>query len=67
MLKAIGIIVIVAIAGWIFGFFNSGGDTKEANDTAVGVGVGCGSLLLQLFIAGITILAILWLFGAVFG
>ena len=67
MIKAIGIIIVVAVIGWIIGYVNSGGNTNEANETALGAGIGCGSVLLQIFIAGLGIIIVLWLFGAIFG
>jgi len=67
MLKVIGIIVVVAVIGWIFGYINSGGDSNEATETAIGAGMGCGYIIFQIFLAGLGILITLWLFGAIFG
>jgi hypothetical protein len=67
MLKALGIIAVVAIIAWIIGYVNSNGDKDKANESAIVAGTGCGYILLQIFFAGLTILIIIWLFSAIFG
>lgn len=67
MLKIIIIIAVVAIIGWIYGYLSSGGDVDEAKGVAIGAGTGCGYIILQIFIAGLGIMIIIWLFGALFG
>lgn len=67
MLKIIGIIAVVAIVGWIYGYYNSGGDTGEATASAFGAGAGCGYIIFQIFIAGLGIMVTIWFFMALFG
>jgi hypothetical protein len=67
MLKAFGIIVIVAIIAWIVGYLNSNGDKNKANESAIVAGAGCGYILLQIFFAGLGLLILFWLFTAIFG
>jgi len=67
MIKVIGIILVVAVIGWIYGYFSSGGDSGEATETAMGAGIGCGYIIFQIFLAGLGIIITLWLFGAIFG
>ena len=60
------VILIVAAIGGIFGYFQS--RTKEgAIEGALTAGVGCGSIILQIFIAlvglGLLFLIGAWLFG----
>ena len=63
MLKALGIIAVVAIIAWIIGYLNSNGDKDKANESAIVAGTGCGYILLQIFFAGLTIMIIIWLFS----
>lgn len=63
------IILIVAAIGAAIGFFgNEKGERAEgAVQGALGSAMGCGYLLLQLFLWGLGILVLIWLFGAIFG
>lgn len=63
MLKAVGIITVVAIIAWIIGYPNSNGDKEKANESAIVAGTACGYILLQIFFAGLTIMIIIWLFS----
>ena len=63
------ILIIVIIIGAIIGFFNS--EDGERGSGALGgafvSGMGCGYLLFQIFLAGLVICGIIWLFVALFG
>lgn len=63
------IILIVAAIGAAIGFFgNEKGECAEgAVQGALGSAMGCGYLLLQLFLWGLGIMVLIWLFGAIFG
>ncbi len=60
------IILVVAAIGGIIGYLSSG-KTEDAVAGAVGAGVGCGYIILQIFLAllGIYVLFLIgsWLFG----
>ncbi len=60
------IILVVAAIGGIIGYLSSG-KTEDAVAGAVGAGMGCGYIILQIFLAllGIYVLFLLgsWLFG----
>ena len=63
------IIIVVAIAGAILGFIGSN-DGERGEGAAAGAAagaLGCGYILLNLFIAGLSIGLIIWLFTAIFG
>ncbi|MDD3123897.1 MAG: hypothetical protein PHC62_10390 [Candidatus Izemoplasmatales bacterium] len=61
------IIIIVAITGTIFGYFNSGGNKQEALETGCMSGMGCGYIIVRIaiFLIGIWILLAIgnFLFG----
>lgn len=63
------IIIGFIVVGLLIGYFNS--NEGEKADGSIGgalAGAGCaGELLFHIFIAGISIIGILWLFGAIFG
>ena len=63
------ILIIVIIIGAIIGFFSSrdGERGSGALGGAIAGGMGCGYLLFQSFLAGLGILGVIWLFGALFG
>lgn len=63
------ILIIAIIIGAVIGFLgsNDGERGSGAVDGAIASGMGCGYLLLQIFLAGLVIFAIIWLFGALFG
>lgn len=63
------ILIIAVIIGAAIGFFNSndGERGSGALGGAVASGMGCGYILLQIFLAGLGILFVIWLFGALFG
>ena len=60
------VILVVAAIGGIIGFLNTG-KSEDAVAGAVGAGMGCGYIILQIFlaIAGIALLFAIggWLFG----
>lgn len=62
------IIIVVALIGAIIGYLTSKGDRVEdaIQGGCVSAG-GCGYLLLQLFLWGLGIAFLIWLFGAIFG
>ena len=62
------IIIIVAIIGAAIGFFSSNdGERAEGAVTgAIGGAIGCGYLLLQLFLWGLGIAFVIWLFSVIF-
>ncbi|MBE6307094.1 MAG: hypothetical protein E7084_05505 [Bacteroidales bacterium] len=61
------IIVIAAIIGAIIGYINDNG--KEGGAAAGGCmgAMFAGNCLFQLAITAISIIAVIWLFGAIFG
>ena len=63
------IILVVAAIGGLIGFIGSeDGSRKEgAAAGAVYGAIGCGQVLLHLFLWGLGILLVLKLFGAIFG
>lgn len=63
------ILIIAIIIGAVIGFFNSedGERGSGALGGAIAGGVGCGHVLFQIFLAGLGILFIIWLFGVLFG
>lgn len=63
------VLVIAIIIGAAIGFFGSEDGERGAGALggAVSGGMGCGYILLQIFLAGLGILFIIWLFGALFG
>ena len=63
------IILAVAVIGGIIGFLSNedGNRASGAIEGALGGAMGCGYLLLQLFLWGAGIFFLIWLFGAIFG
>lgn len=63
------ILIIAIIVGAIWGFLSSDDGERGAGALggAIAGGIGCGHVLLRIFIFGIIILAFFWLFGALFG
>jgi len=63
------ILIIAIVIGAAIGFFgsNDGERGSGALGGAVAGGMGCGYILFQVFLAGLGILFIIWLFGALFG
>ena len=63
------IILIVAAIGAVLGYFSSekGERTEGAVQGAFGGAMGCGYLLIQLFLWGLGIAILIWLFGVIFG
>ncbi|MBR5686557.1 MAG: hypothetical protein IKX36_01190 [Prevotella sp.] len=63
------VLIIAIIIGAIIGFASS--DEGERGAGALGgafvVGMGCLQVLVRIFIFGLTIMAVLWLFGKLFG
>lgn len=63
------IIIVVAVIGAIIGYFASDGNNRVGDAVQSGCvsGAGCGYVLLQLFLWGLGIVFLIWLFGAIFG
>ncbi|MBR1527360.1 MAG: hypothetical protein IJ640_12010 [Prevotella sp.] len=63
------ILIIAIIIGAVIGFLGSeDGERKSgAVGGALAGGMGCGYILFQIFLAGIGILLLIWIFGALFG
>lgn len=63
------ILIVVIIIGAVLGFLGSkdGERGEGAVSGAIASGFGCGYILFQLFLAGLGILIIIWLFGWLFG
>lgn len=60
------LIIIAIVIGAIIGYANKG-DSGEAVSGAIAGGMGCGYVLLNIFLFGIGIAFMLWLFSALFG
>lgn len=65
----IWIIIAVAVIGGIYGYLSSENGEKGENAFAGAVtgGVGCGIILMHIFVWGAGIMLLLWLFGSLFG
>lgn len=63
------ILIIAIIIGAVIGALssNNGEKGEGAIGGAIVGGMGCGYILLQIFLWGLGILFMLWLFGALFG
>ena len=63
------ILIVAIIIGAAIGFFGSKDGERSAGAVsgAVAGGMGCGYVLFQIFLAGLGILFVIWLFGALFG
>lgn len=63
------ILIIVIIIGAVIGFLSSNDGERGAGAIggAMASGMGCGYILFQIFLAGLTILFVVWLFGKLFG
>ena len=63
------IILIVAAIGAVLGFISNekGERTEGAVQGALGSAMGCGYLLFELFLWGLCISVLIWLFRAIFG
>lgn len=63
------LLIIAIIIGAIWGALSA--DKGEAGagafTGAVAGGMGCGFILFRIFLLGLGIMAIIWLFGALFG
>ena len=62
------ILVVAAVCG-IIGFFSSeeGERSSGAAEGAMAGAMGCGYLLFRLFLWGLGLAFLIWLFGAIFG
>ena len=63
------IILVVAAIGGVIGFLSSddGSGGEGAAPGAIMGAVGCGHVLFELFLWGLGIALVIWLFGAIFG
>lgn len=63
------IIIVVGVIGAIVGFIFGNGDSRVEDALAAGCtsASGCGYILLRLFLFGLGIWFLIWLFGAIFG
>ncbi|MBP5560380.1 MAG: hypothetical protein J6X70_01055 [Muribaculaceae bacterium] len=61
------IIVIAVIIGAAIAYFGGDGNKDDAIDGALAGGCLAGNCLLEVFIAGISIMVIIWLFSWLFG
>ena len=63
------ILIIVIIIGGVIGFLSSNDGERGAGAVggALASGMGCGYILFQIFLAGLGILFIIWLFRVLFG
>jgi hypothetical protein len=63
------ILIIAIIIGAAIGFFSSNDGERGAGAAggALAGGMGCGYVLLQIFLAGLGILFLIWLFRVLFG
>ncbi len=63
----IWVIVIAVIIGAIWGYFASDGEGGGAAEGAMAGGCMAANCLFRIAIAAIGIIAVLWLFGVLFG
>lgn len=63
----IWIIVIVAIIGALWGYFNDDGSSEGAAAGGCMGAMFAGGCLMRIAIAAICIIGVLWLFGVLFG
>lgn len=61
------IIIIAIILGAAFAYFFGDGEKEDAISGGIAGGCMAGNCLVQLLIAAVSILAILWLFDLIFG
>lgn len=63
------IIIIVVVIGAIWGALSSSDDDRGSGAFAgaLGAGAGCAAILFQIFLTGVSIVFVLWLFGNLFG
>lgn len=63
------IILVVAVIGGIIGFIGSEDGSRKEGAVAGAIygAVGCGQVLLRLFLWGLGIIVVLKIFGAIFG
>lgn len=63
------VLIIAIVIGAAIGFFSSkdGERGSGAVGGAIAGGVGCAQILFQIFLAGIGILLVIWLFRMLFG
>ena len=60
------ILVVIVVAVYIIA--RIGGDSSQgATDAALGAGIATGSCMLQIFMYGLGLVVLIWLFGALFG
>lgn len=62
---AVLIVIVVAVVCGIIGYLSDG--SEGAVNGAVGGGMGCAYVLFQIFIWGLGILFVVWLFNLIFG
>ena len=60
------VILIVGVIGAIIGFLHSG-DASEAAAGGIGAALGCGSVIVQIGLGVLSLFAVIWLFGWLFG
>lgn len=63
------VILVVAAVGAIIGFIGSedGNRGEGAAQGAIVGAVGCGHVIFEIFLWGLGIALVIWLFGALFG
>lgn len=61
------VILVVALIGGIIGFFVSDGEPEGCLAGALQAGGGCGMVILQIFLWGLAIAALIALFRWLFG
>lgn len=61
------VILAVGVIAALIGYFSSGGDAGDAAETGLAAAFGCGSVILQIFLAVLGIGLLFSLFGWLFG
>ena len=61
------VILAVGVIGYLIAYFSSDGDTGEAVEAGIGAAMGCGSVIFHIFLTVVSLAAIIWLFGWLFG
>ena len=60
------ILIVIVVAVYIIARIG-GNNSQGATDAALGAGFAAGSCMLQIFMCGLGLVVLIWLFGLLFG